>query len=73
MLSDHSRPRAPPRCAPACLQERRISCADAIKHPWFQEQPLPKDPAIMPTFPSTNDTTQQRHTAARRAAAAAKA
>ena len=49
-------------------QERRISCEEALDHPWFREQPLPKDRALMPTFPATNDTTQKstRRSAARR-------
>ncbi|KAL6779722.1 CDKH1 [Auxenochlorella protothecoides x Auxenochlorella symbiontica] len=33
--------------------ERRISAAEALQHPWFKEHPLPKDTALMPTFPST--------------------
>lgn len=38
---------------PGChyLQERRITCEEALNHPWFREQPLPKDKALMPTFP----------------------
>ncbi|PSC74284.1 cyclin-dependent kinase G-2-like isoform X1 [Micractinium conductrix] len=47
--------------------ERRISCEDALEHPWFSDHPLPKDRALMPTFPATNDATQQRYAAARRA------
>jgi cell division cycle 2-like protein len=35
--------------------EKRISAQDALDHPWFREHPLPKDPAMMPTFPSTNE------------------
>jgi len=31
--------------------EKRISAADALKHPWFQEHPKAKDRALMPTFP----------------------
>lgn len=58
-------------CPP--LQERRISCADALDHPWFREHPLPKDKALMPTFPATNDATQARHAAQRRAASQAAA
>ncbi|EFN53586.1 hypothetical protein CHLNCDRAFT_56262 [Chlorella variabilis] len=53
--------------------ERRISCADALDHPWFREHPLPKDKALMPTFPATNDATQARHAAQRRAASQAAA
>jgi cell division cycle 2-like protein len=53
--------------------ERRISCEEALDHPWFREQPLPKDRALMPTFPATNDTTQQKYAAQRHAAAAAAA
>lgn len=66
--TDHSHP---PPLSP--VQERRISCEEALDHPWFREQPLPKDRALMPTFPATNDTTQQKYAAQRRAAAAAAA
>jgi len=35
--------------------EKRISAQQALEHPWFREHPLPKDPAMMPTFPGTNE------------------
>jgi cell division cycle 2-like protein len=35
--------------------EKRISAQEALDHPWFREHPLPKDPAMMPTFPGTNE------------------
>jgi len=41
-----------PPSTPA-LQERRISCEEALQHPWFDENPKPKDRALMPTFPAT--------------------
>ena len=57
----------------ACtLQERRISAEEALEHPWFREHPLPKDPALMPTFPATNDSVHL-HGAAAAAAAKRKA
>ncbi|KAJ1531296.1 hypothetical protein HK096_007101, partial [Nowakowskiella sp. JEL0078] len=31
---------------------QRISAEDALHHPYFTESPLPKDPELMPTFPS---------------------
>jgi len=34
---------------------RRISCEQALSHPWFSEVPLPKDKALMPTRPPLND------------------
>lgn len=34
---------------------RRLSAEDALHHPWFSEHPMPKDPALMPTFPATNE------------------
>ena len=34
--------------------ETRITAQDALDHPWFRCHPLPKDVALMPTFPSTN-------------------
>ena len=30
---------------------KRISAADAVEHPWFREEPLPKPQSEMPTFP----------------------
>lgn len=30
----------------------RISAADALKHPWFSEAPLPTDPALLPKYSS---------------------
>lgn len=57
---------ASPPCCPCCApQERRMSCEEALDHAWFREHPLPKDRALMPTFPATNDQTQQRYAAAR--------
>jgi len=35
--------------------EKRMSAQQALEHPWFREHPLPKDPAMMPTFPGTNE------------------
>lgn len=35
----------------------RISAAAAVDHPWFGEHPHPKDMALMPTYPSSNDGT----------------
>lgn len=32
---------------------RRISAEEALKHPWFQESPLPKHPDMFQSFPST--------------------
>jgi hypothetical protein len=70
-----SPPPHPPRTPTHTLlaQEKRISCAEALRHPWFSEQPLPKDTALMPTFPATNDSVQARHAAQRRHVAAAAA
>lgn len=34
--------------------ETRITAQDALDHPWFRCHPLPKDVALMPTFPSSN-------------------
>ncbi|KAL4854151.1 Cyclin-dependent kinase G-2 [Chlorella vulgaris] len=50
--------------------EKRISCEEALDHAWFREHPLPKDKALMPTFPSTTDQAQARQVAAQRQAAA---
>ncbi|KAI8914576.1 putative cell division cycle 2 [Gorgonomyces haynaldii] len=30
----------------------RISASDGLRHKFFQEQPIPKDPSMFPTFPS---------------------
>lgn len=32
--------------------EKRITAEEALKHPYFKESPLPKDPSMFPTFPS---------------------
>lgn len=34
---------------------KRVTARQALKHPYFQEQPLPKNPSNMPTFPSAHD------------------
>lgn len=31
---------------------KRVTAAEALKHPFFSEQPFPKQPELMPTFPS---------------------
>ncbi|PXF50019.1 Cyclin-dependent kinase 11B [Gracilariopsis chorda] len=31
--------------------EKRISAADALRHPYFSERPSPKDPSLIQTFP----------------------
>jgi len=31
--------------------QKRINAADAVRHQYFQERPLPLDPSMMPTFP----------------------
>lgn len=38
---------------------KRITAAEALKHPWFAEEPLPKDPKYMPVFPATNEAPRQ--------------
>ncbi|KAI8613520.1 kinase-like domain-containing protein [Chytriomyces sp. MP71] len=32
--------------------KHRITASEALKHPFFTESPLPKDPSLFPTFPS---------------------
>lgn len=32
---------------------KRLTAETALSHPYFQSSPLPKEPSIMPTFPST--------------------
>ncbi|KAI8920840.1 kinase-like domain-containing protein [Powellomyces hirtus] len=32
--------------------EKRITAEEALRHPYFTEHPLPKDPSLFPTFPS---------------------
>jgi cell division cycle 2-like protein len=34
--------------------KQRISAAEALKHPFFTETPLPKEAALFPTWPPTN-------------------
>ncbi|KAM9988765.1 hypothetical protein ACTFIY_004822 [Dictyostelium cf. discoideum] len=37
--------------------EARISASDALKHPYFFENPQPRDPLLMPTWPSSHKKT----------------
>ena len=32
--------------------DKRLTAAEALRHPFFSENPLPKDPDLMPNFPS---------------------
>ncbi|KAJ3079840.1 hypothetical protein HK102_003476, partial [Quaeritorhiza haematococci] len=32
--------------------DKRITAEEALRHPYFTESPLPKDPSLFPTFPS---------------------
>jgi len=32
--------------------EKRITAEEALKHPYFTESPLPKDPNLFNSFPS---------------------
>lgn len=41
--------------------EERITAADALKHPYFQEAPLPQPIELMPTFPASNEKMHQEH------------
>ncbi|GFR47517.1 hypothetical protein Agub_g9139, partial [Astrephomene gubernaculifera] len=38
--------------------DRRITARQALRHEFFQEKPYPKQPADMPTFPSSHDTSR---------------
>lgn len=31
---------------------KRITAEEALKHPYFNESPAPKDPSLFPTWPS---------------------
>jgi len=35
--------------------QKRITAAEALRHPYFSESPPPKDEALMPTWPSSHD------------------
>lgn len=35
--------------------EKRATARSALRHSYFREQPLPRSPANMPTFPSAHD------------------
>jgi serine/threonine protein kinase len=35
--------------------KKRITAAEALKHPYFDETPRAQDPSLMPTFPSGNE------------------
>lgn len=45
--------------------EKRITAHEALQHRWFSEHPAPKDAALMPTFPATNEALHGHHAAAR--------
>ena len=32
--------------------DKRLTAAEALRHPFFSENPLPKAPELMPNFPS---------------------
>lgn len=34
--------------------KKRITAAEALRHPWFEEEPRPKDPSLFPTWPVRN-------------------
>lgn len=34
---------------------KRMTAAEALQHPFFNESPYPKDESMMPTFPSQHD------------------
>ena len=39
--------------------EKRIEASEALKHPWFSEQPLPLSEDLMPTFPPLNEVNRE--------------
>jgi len=39
---------------------KRITAAEALKHPYFSESPPPKDPALMPTWPASHEPRKKR-------------
>src|SRR5262245_29861982 len=39
---------------------RRISAADALRHPYFKEDPQPKHPEFFPSFPSKGSGEKRR-------------
>jgi len=39
----------------------RLTCEEALNHPYFQEAPQAKDVAMMPTFPSNHEGKKVRH------------
>ena len=45
---------------------KRLTAEDALAHPWFDEEPAPKDKALMPTFPSKADRKEAAKRKARR-------
>ncbi|ORZ18791.1 kinase-like domain-containing protein [Absidia repens] len=40
--------------------EQRITAEQALKHPYFSESPLPKDPALFPSWPSKGSGEKKR-------------
>lgn len=49
---------------------KRITAEKALEHPYFREKPLPKEPSMMPTFPSQSAAAAAAAAAARHAEAA---
>ena len=39
---------------------QRITAEEALKHPYFNENPPPQDPSMMPTFPSAHSDNKPR-------------
>ena len=43
-------------CVCMCVPpEQRLSAGNALKHPWFSEQPYPCPDELMPTFTKRSD------------------
>lgn len=43
---------------------QRITAEEALQHPYFNEPPLPIDPAMFPTWPAKSELGQRRALAA---------
>ena len=39
---------------------KRITAEEALKHPWFQEEPRPERIEDMPSFPSLNEMSREQ-------------
>ncbi len=40
--------------------KKRLTAAEALNHPYFQESPRAQDPGLMPMYPTTHDGSKKK-------------